>query len=71
MQQVWDLATDAYKTDVLKFVGESAFCMAEEHKEFLVKAIAGSPPEKMTNADFEAVCELGKSSSTEFSDFVF
>jgi len=38
----------------------------------LVKAIAGSPPEKMTAADFETVCDLGKNStSSEFSEFVF
>jgi hypothetical protein len=72
LQQVWDLAADTYKTDVLKFVGESAFVMEDEHKEFLVKAIASSPPEKMTSNDFEAVCDLGRNNSNqEFSDFVF
>jgi hypothetical protein len=69
---IWGLAESDYKTDVLKFVGESSFYLDEEQAMFFVQAVAKSPCEKLTNADFDVVCELGKySKSKALADYVF
>ena len=69
---VWELSKSEHKLEVLKLISVGSYYMSSEDAEFFAKAIAATPTEELTNADFDLICEFGKWTKTnEIKDFVF
>ena len=70
----WSLTKNDYQTEILKIVGETSFYLKQPQIEFLFQEITSQVADKLSLAEFDCLCDLGKvCRNTEFqakvSDF--
>jgi hypothetical protein len=63
----WSLNTSEYQTEVLKIISECSFYLRQPQIEFFFSEVTQQPAEKLTLAEFDLLCDLGKQCKS--SDF--
>lgn len=60
LETFWSLTKDEYKSEIFKILGESHFYLKQNHIEFLFEQITLTPAEKLSLAEFDCLCDLGR-----------